>query len=281
MVDVVVTGATGHVGGAVAEALAERGVDQRLVVRGSADRAPDLPGAEVAVAAYDQPGALAEAFDGADTLLFVSGAEHPERLEQHRTVARVAGEAGIRRVVYTSFLAAGPESTFTLGRDHWHTEVALREAHLSLTALRNGFYQDVLPWFFDDEGVLRGPAGDGRFAPVARRDVVDVAVATLLDDDWADHALRLTGPELVTMAELAERVGAITNRDLRFVDETREEAYDSRRAGWPDAEEYLLDAWVSTYTAVADGSQDVVTDDVERVLGRAPIDLDTTLRQQA
>ncbi len=279
MVDVVVTGATGHIGGAVADALAERGVDQRLVVRGSADRAPDLPGAEVAVADYDDAEELASAFAGADTLLFVSAAEHPDRLAQHRTVARVAGEAGVRRVVYTSFLAAGPDSTFTLGRDHFHTEVALRDAGLSVTALRNGFYQDLLPFFFDDEGVLRGPAGTGRFAPVARRDVADVAVATLLDDDWADHALALTGPELVTMDDLAERVGAVTGRDLRFVDETVDEAYASRRRSWPDAEDYLLDAWVSTYTAIADGSQDRVSDDVERVLGRPATDLDTTLRQ--
>ncbi len=279
MANIVVTGATGAVGGGVARALAERGIDQRLVVRGDAARAPDLPGADVAVAAYDDADALAGAFDGAETLMFVSGAEHPDRLAQHRTVARVAGEAGIRRVVYTSFLGAAPDCTFTLGRDHFHTEVALREAGMALTALRDAFYQDVLPSFFGDDGVLRGPAGDGRFSPIARADVVDVAVQALLDERWADHSLALTGPELVDMADVAGRVGAVTGRDLSFVDETVEEAYESRREGWPDAAEFELDAWVTTYTAIADGSQAVVSDDVERVLGRPPTDLDTTLRQ--
>lgn len=281
MVDIVVTGATGHIGARVAAALADRGVDQRLVVRGSAGRAPDLPGAEVAVASYDDPDALAAAFADASTLLFVSGAEAPDRVDQHRTVARVAGESDLRRVVYTSFLAAGPDATFTLGRDHFATEVALREAGLSVTALRDAFYQDVLPSFFSDDGIMRGPAGDGRLSPVARADVADVAVATLLDDDWADHALALTGPELVTATEVAERLGAISGREVSFVDETLEEAYASRRAAWPDAQDFLLDAWVSTYTAIADGSQEVLSDDVERVLDRPPTDLDTTLRRLA
>lgn len=281
MVDVVVTGATGHVGGAVARALADRGVDQRLVVRGSVDRAPDLPGAEVVVAPYADPEALASAFADATTLLFVSGAEAPDRLAQHRTVARVAGESGLERVVYTSFLAAAPDATFTLGRDHWATEVALREAGMSVTALRDAFYQDVLPSFFGDDGVMRGPADDGRLSPVARADVADVAVATLLDDDWADHALVLTGPELVTASEIAERWAAISGRDATFVDETLEQARASRRASYPDVEDFLLDAWVSTYSAIADGSQDVLSDDVERVLGRPPTDLDTTLRRLA
>ncbi len=279
MADIVVTGVTGAVGGRVASTLAERGAEQRLVVRGGAGRAPDLPGAEVAVAAYDDPDALARAFEGAATLLFVSGAEHPDRLEQHRTVARVAGEAGIARVVYTSFLGAAPDCTFTLGRDHFHTEVALREAGMALTALRDAFYQDLLPSFVGDDGVVRGPGGVGRFSPVARADVADVAVEALLDDRWADHALALTGPDLVTMAGVVERVGAIAGRDLAYVDETVDEAYASRRAGWPEAGQFELDAWVSTYTAIADGSQDILSDDVERVLGRPPTDLDTTLRQ--
>lgn len=279
MVDIAITGATGAIGGAVAAGLAARGIDQRLVVRGDAARAPDLPGADVAVASYDDTDALARAFDGAETLMFVSGAEHPDRLAQHRAVARVAWEAGVRRVVYTSFLGAAPDCTFTLGRDHFHTEVALREAGMALTALRNAFYQDLLPSFFGDDGILRGPASDGGFSPVARADVGDVAVAVLLDDDWADHALDLTGPELVTMADVADRVGAVTGQNLSFVDETMEEAYESRRAGWPEAAEFELDAWVSTYAAIADGSLQILADDVERVLGRPPTDLDTTLRQ--
>lgn len=279
-VDVVVTGVTGAVGGAVARALAHHGVRQRLVVRGDASRAPVLPGTQAVVASYDDADALAAAFRGAPVLLFVSGAEHPDRLEQHRTVARVAGDSGVERVVYTSFLGAADDATFTLARDHHHTEQALAAAGLAVTALRNGFYQDLLPGFFDADGVLRSPAGDGVLMPVARRDVVDVAVAAIEDGRWRGEVLDLVGPERLTLDDVARVVGDASGRTLRHERETVEQAWASRRAGWPDAQEFELEAWVSTWLAVADGS--MAPDgpgDVERVLGRPATPLSRTVRR--
>ena len=122
----------------------------------------------------------------------------------------------------------------------------------------------MLPLFADPTGVIRGPAGEGRVAAVARADVADVAVAVLRDP--AGHvgatytADRAGG---LTMAEVAARAGAVLGRELRFEDETVEEAYASRAAAY-DVERWQLDAWVSTYTAIADGSCAEVTDDVRR-----------------
>ena len=50
--------------------------------------------------------------------------------------------AGVRRVVYTSFFGAGPDSTFLLGRDHWHTEQRIRDLGLHFTFLRDNLYAD-------------------------------------------------------------------------------------------------------------------------------------------
>ena len=71
----------------------------------------------------------------------------------------------------------------------------------------------------------------------------------------------------MTLSELAARTGAALGKELRFEDETVEEAYASRRAAY-DAPDWQLDAWVSTYLAIADGSMATVTDDVERLTGR-------------
>ena len=126
---------------------------------------------------------------------------------------------------------------------------------MGFTLLRDNFYADVLPLFADESGVLRGPAGEGRVAAVARADVADVAAAVLRDPGaHAGATYTLTGPEALTLSEVAARAGAVLGRDLRFEDETVEEAYASRRAAYPDAEYWQLDAWVSTYTAIADGS---------------------------
>ena len=270
-----ITGASGAVGGLVARALAD--LSPRLVVR-DPSRAPDL-GLEVRAADYADGAACTRAFEDVETLFLVSAAESATRREEHRTAVRAAVDAGVRHVVYTSFSGAAPDATFTLGRDHFDTEQAVRDNGVAFTFLRDSFYLDLLPHFADEHGVIRGPAGDGRVAGVARADVADVAVAVLRDPtDHAGAAYRLTGPEALTMGEIAARASAVVGRDLRYEAETVEQAYASRRAAYPDAAAFQLDAWVSTYTAIAEGTLADVSDDVERVTGHAPRTLEEALR---
>jgi uncharacterized protein YbjT (DUF2867 family) len=208
----------------------------------------------------------------------VSAAEAADRRAQHRAFIRAAAGAGVQHLVYTSFAGAAADATFTLGRDHFDAEQAVRESGMAFTFLRDNFYADLLPLFADDEGVLRGPAGDGRVAAVARADVADAAVAVLRDPlAHAGAAYTLTGPEALTLAEVAERAGAVLGRPLRFEDETVEEAYAWRRSAY-GAEDWQLDAWVSTYTAIADGSVAAVTGDVERVTGHPARTVEQALR---
>ena len=276
MTTLAVTGATGNIGGRVAHLLAD--LQPRLVVR-DVTRAPRLEGAEVMAASYDDLDASIAALRGVDVLFMVSGAESRTRREEHRTFIRAAAEAGVDHLVYTSFAGASPDAAFTLGRDHFDAEQAIRETGMAHTFLRDNFYLDLLPFLADESGAIRGPAGDGRVAAVGRADVAEVAATVLRSP--ADHAgatYDLTGPEALTAAEVAERAGAVLGRPLRFVDETVDEAYASRRAAYPDAADWLLDAWVSTYTAIRDGEVAAVTDDVRRVTGRAPRTLEDVLR---
>ena len=117
MTPIAITGSTGRLGGKVAHLLAAAGVRQRLVVR-DPGRAPDLPGADVAVAAYADGAAVESALQGIDTVLMVSASEAPDRVEQHRTFVDAAGRAGVTHLVYLSFAGASPNATFTLARDH-------------------------------------------------------------------------------------------------------------------------------------------------------------------
>jgi NAD(P)H dehydrogenase (quinone) len=232
----------------------------------------------VRVCEYADEEAAAAALRGVDTLFMVSASEAEDRREQHRTFIRAAGQAGVRHLVYTSFSGAAPDATFTLGRDHHDAEVAIRESGLTWTFLRDNFDLDILPLFGDENGVIRGPADQGRVAAVARADIAEVAVEVLRDPAaHADATYTLTGPEALTLDEVAARAGAVLGRPLRFEDESVEEAYASRRAAY-GAAEWQLDAWVSTYTAIADGSVATVTNDVRRVTGRAPRTLEEALR---
>ncbi|HEV7622832.1 MAG TPA: SDR family oxidoreductase [Amnibacterium sp.] len=274
MTTIAITGATGHVGGRAARILGPRVT--RLLVRDPA-RAPRIDGdPEVARVDYeDRDGALA-ALTGIDVLLMVSGAESEHRRAQHRRFITAAADAGVRHVVYTSFDGAGPNAVFTLGRDHWDAEQAIRGSGMAFTFLRDSFYSDFFPMFADDQGVIRGPAGDGAVAAVARADVGDVAAEVLAHP--AAHegaAYTLTGPEAITVADAAARMTRALGRPFRYEEQTVAEAYESRR-GLTDLQ-WQLDAWVSTYTAIADGAMDAVSDHVERLTGHRARTLEEAL----
>jgi NAD(P)H dehydrogenase (quinone) len=273
-----VTGATGRVGGRVARALASAGVEQRLVVR-DISRAPQLENVEIVAASYGDGAAARRALEGVTTLFMVSAAEAADRMDQHRTFIDAAVASGVRQIVYTSFLAAAPDSTFTLGRDHWATEQHIRSSGVNFTFLRDSLYADFLPLMAGADGVIRGPAGDGRLAAVAIADVAAVATTILrAPEEHLDAAYDLTGPEALTLAEAASIVTSITGRAVSYHDETLDEAYASRASyGAPD---WQVEAWVSTYTAIAAGELERVSDDIPNLLGRPATSLAQLLREE-
>src|ERR671910_920101 len=186
--------------------------------------------------------------------------------------------AGVERIVYTSFFGAGPECTFTFGRDHWHAEEHIKGSGLGHTFLRDNLYIDFLPRLAGPDGVIRGPAGDGRLAAVARDDIADVAVAVLLDEGGRHdgRTYDMTGPEALSLDEVAEELSRASGRTITYQAETLEEAYASRASyGAPDWE---VAGWVTTYVAIANGDLEEVSDDVAAVAGHPPISLAEFLR---
>jgi NAD(P)H dehydrogenase (quinone) len=260
-----ITGATGHIGGRVARLLADGSRPVRLLVRDLA-RAPQLPGTDVAVAVYGDP-ATVDSLRGLDAVLMVSAHESDDRVAEHRAFVDAAVEAGVRHLVYTSFVGASDRSGFLLGRDHGATEQIIRESGLAFTFLRDNFYAEVFADFGGEERVIRGPAGEGRVAAVSRRDVAEVAAAVLREPGaHAGSTYDLTGPEALTLHEVARVLTEVTGKPHSYVDETMDEARASRASyGAPD---WLVDAWISTYTAIRDGELEAVSGDVRRLLGR-------------
>jgi NAD(P)H dehydrogenase (quinone) len=268
---IAVTGATGAVGGRVARLLAQRGVAQRLVVR-DPSRAPDLPGAEVRVApGFGAGAAMRAALEGAATLFLVPAEESADRVAQHRTAIDAALAAGVRRIVYLSFIGAAPDATFTLGRDHWATEEHIRAAGVRFAFARMNMYLDFAPRLVGPDGVIAGPAGDGRAAMVARDDVADVVTAILTGDGHDGRCYDVTGREALTVGEIAAQLAALSGKAISYKQETLEEARASRASyGAPD---WQVEAWISTYTAIAAGELETISDTVSRLAGHEPITL--------
>jgi len=273
----VVTGATGRVGGPVAATLQSAGIDQRLLVRDPARLPARLQELSTEVASYGHYEAVRQALRGARVVLMVSATEAVDRLEQHRTFVDAAATAGVEHLVYTSFVGASPESTFLLGRDHASTEAHIEASGMRHTFLRDNLYLDFLPLLAGQDGVIRGPAGRGRVAAVAQEDVASVASAVLSDlGPHVNAAYELTGPQALTLDEAAATIREVTGREVTYHDERVDEAYASRAD--LGAEPWQLDAWVSTYTAIAAGELAAVSDHVERILGRPPLGLAEVLR---
>jgi uncharacterized protein YbjT (DUF2867 family) len=275
--DLAVTGSTGGLGGMVARQLADVGQAQRLLVR-DAGRAPELEGADPLVFSYADPDSARQVLEGVKVLFMVSAAEAEDRLQQHYTFIDAAAAAGVQHVVYTSFYGAAPDATFTLARDHFATEERIKASGMNYTFLRDNFYLDFLPLLTGEDGVIRGPAGDGVVSAVSREDIARCAVAVLRDPALhVGTTYNLTGPEEITLARAAEVLTAETGRSVTYHPETVEEAYASRASyGAPS---WQVDAWVSTYTAIAAGEMAGLSPDVHALTGRDPLSLAGFLAQ--
>jgi NAD(P)H dehydrogenase (quinone) len=262
--EIAITGASGQVGGRVARLLAERGIAQRLVVR-EPRRAPELSGAEVAQASYEDRAAMRAAMGGIETLLLISAHGDPQRVSQHVSAIDAAIAAGVQRIIYLSFMAAAADATFTNGRDHFHTEVHLRMAGVAHCVLRPTFYTDEVPRWASSEGVISGPAATGRVAWVTRDDVAAAAAAAVLDSADDGRVIDITGPQAMTLTETATVLSQAAGRPVSFRYETTEEARATRaQAG---AEPWRIDGWVSSYSAIAEGAMDVVSGGVRDLTG--------------
>jgi len=267
---IAITGVTGKLGGTVATGLQDLVPQLRLLVR-DAGRVPRLEG-DVAVMEYGDAEASRKALTGVDVLFMVSAGESPDRVHQHQVFVEAAAAAGVGHIVYTSFLAAAPDATFTLARDHWYTEQHIRESGIAWTFLRDSFYLDFFPEVVDENGVIRGPAGNGRVGAVSREDVARSATAVLRNPaPHAGCAYDMTGPQALSLNDIARIIGEVWGKQVTYQDESLEEAYASRaHYGAPGWE---VDAWVSTYTAIASGELDVISDSVQSLTGRPPLSL--------
>lgn len=153
-----------------------------------------------------------------------------------------------------------------------------RASGCDYTFLRDNFYIDFMADLVGDDGVIRGPAGEGRAAVVARADIARTAAAVLEDPQGHRNVTyQMTGPEALSMADVARIMTEVTGRPTSFHHESLAEAYASRR-GY-EVPSWQVDAWVSTYTAIAAGELEAVSSDIADITGTAAMTLAKFLRR--
>jgi len=119
-------------------------------------------------------------------------------------------------------------------------------------------------------GAITLPAGNTPEPFVDADDIADVAVAALSEDGHNGEIYEVTGPRLMTMADIASDLSAATGREIAFVDVPHDAFIEElTKSGAPQDVVWMLDY---LFGAVLDGRNAHLTDGVTRALGRAPKD---------
>jgi uncharacterized protein YbjT (DUF2867 family) len=225
---ILVTGATGLNGGEVVRRLSARGVPVRALVRSFA-RAGGLaaqPNVEIVEGDMAQPSTLAEALRGIERALLISSSD-PMMLDVQSNFIEAASAAGVEHVVKLSGIIPELDSPFRFARMHAEIERRLEASGMAFTHLRAG---EFMTSYFRQvpsivaKGALFLPMEDARIASVDVGDIADVAVAVLTDSGHEGKAYPITGPEALSMTEVAEKLSAATGKAIRYVNVAPEDA---------------------------------------------------------
>ncbi|SDL46779.1 NAD(P)H dehydrogenase (quinone) [Paenibacillus sp. OK060] len=269
---ILVTGATGHLGSLVVEALlktvsaGDLAVSVRNPEKAEALRAQ---GVDVRHGDFDQPETLEKAFAGLDRLLLIStDGDNETRIRQHQAAVHAAKKAGVGFIAYTSVVNA-EKNTLSLAEVHRATEQAIRESGIAYSFLRNNWYLENeagsvqaatqgAPWVHATNASQVGWA--------TRNDYAHAAAAVLTGEGHENSVYELSG-KLRTQAELAAIVGEVLGQDIN-VQNVDDAAYADimKGAGLPD---FVVSMLVDMQSAIREGALAVESDTLEKLLGRS------------
>jgi uncharacterized protein YbjT (DUF2867 family) len=268
---ILVTGATGLTGGEVVRRLSARGVPVRALVRDSA-RAVGLaaqPNVEIVEGDISQPATLAEALRGIERAMLISSSD-PMMLDVQSSFIDAASAAGVRHVVKLSGIMPELDSPFRFARMHGEIERRLEASGMAFTHLRAG---EFMSSYFRQvpaivaKGALFLPMEEARIASIDVGDIAEVAATVLTGSGHEGKTYPLTGPQALSMAEVAEQLSAATGKPIRYVNVAPEDAKSAQlAAGLPP---YLVDALVELFAERRKGKEAQVSPCVPAILGRS------------
>jgi uncharacterized protein YbjT (DUF2867 family) len=275
---ILVTGATGRVGGRLVESLLKLGKPVKALAR-NPQKAASLQalGAAVFLGDLNQPDCLEEALRGCDRLISIP----PNTLnqaEQEIKLFQTAQQANIRRIVKLSTVKSELESPCQFFRQHAIAEQYLKQSGCEFTIVQsNSFMQNFL-WFAGEirtRGTLSLPMRDAKTAPIDIRDVVNVVSAILTEEGHKGATYNVTGSELLSLQEIAEKLSVVTNRKITYVDVSpitfKQILLQSGVSDW--YAEAVAGSW-----QVANKGQPIITDVVARIGRKQPITFDEFVR---
>jgi uncharacterized protein YbjT (DUF2867 family) len=280
---ILVTGATGLNGSEVVRRLSAKGIPSRALTRNlaKAQSLASLPHVEVVEGDMAHPESLTAALRGVERAMLISSSD-PAMLDVQSSFIDAARKAGVKHVVKLSGIIPELDSPFRFARMHAEIEKRLEASGVAYTHLRAG---EFMPSYFRQvpsivaKGILALPMGDARIASIDIGDVAEVAIAVLTTDGHEGKIYPLTGPEALSMAEVAEKLSAATGKPIRYVDVPPEDARQARlAAGLPP---FLAEGLDELFAERRKGKESRVWPTIEEVFGWRPTTFDEFARRNA
>ena len=228
-----------------------------------------------------RPETLTAALRGVDRAMLISSAD-PAMLEVQSTFIDAARRAGVEHVVKLSGIIPDIDSPFRFARMHGEIEKRLEDSGMAFTHLRAG---EFMPAYFRQvpsivgRGMLALPMEDATIASIDIGDIAEVAAIVLTTPGHEGKTYPLTGPESLSMAEVAEKLSAVTGKTIRYVNVAPDDVKKAQlAAGVPP---YLADALAELFAERRKGRESRVWPTIEQVFGWRPSGFDDFARRNA
>src|SRR6202166_628514 len=280
---ILVTGATGLNGKELLRLLSARGVAVRALVRNpaKAEAIAALPHVEIVQGDMARPETLAAGLRGVDRAMLISSSD-PLMLDVQTNFIDAARKAGVKHIVKLSGIMPELNSAFRFARMNGEIEKRLEVSGMAFTHLRAG---EFMPAYFRQvpnitaKGAMFLPMEDARIASIDVGDIAEIAAIVLTSAGHEGKTYPLTGPQALTMTEVAEKLSAATGKTIRYVNVPPEDARQAQLAnGMPP---YLADALFELFAERRNGKEAKVWPDAGMLLGRTPTSFDEFARRNA
>lgn len=281
-----VTGATGPLGGAVVRRLLERvdATDIAILVRDPAKAASLAElGVGVRVGDYDDTASLARAFTGIERALLVASNDPERRGRQHQNVIDAALHADVALLGFASrALRDITSSRNDLMGAYFQTEDRIKASGVPYVLFRNALYLDTVPLYVAgaavfDHGIAL-PAGNGRVAYALRRELGEALANGMLDHQGPNRTHTVAGPQTAGLADIATALTDLSGRHVSYRP-TSDEDYIARTVHDRGIPEHLARRFLGFFLDIRDGQLDETSNDLHTLLGREPVTLHDGLRE--
>ena len=279
---ILITGATGKSGSATARALNKLGQTYRALIR-NPEKEEELKalGAEVIIGSIEDNQSLVNAMSGVEkVLILLPNSENQLALETQ--IVDVALQSGTKHIVKVSSIEATPDATSPIPKLHVESENYIKASGLEWTMIKPNFYMQNLlgsAATIKEQDKIFLPMGEGKTGMIDTRDVGKVIAKVLSEDNHTSKNYAITGPEILSFHEVAEKFSNVLERNIDYV--------DMPMAAYKDilsqflTNQWHLDSVIDLFIGIAEGGIEDKTNTYKELMGEEPKSLEEYIKEHA